>query len=796
MFKRKPGFFVIAMLTIALGIGANTTIFGLVHGVLLRALPYPQGDRLVTLVESDRHAINPTNIAYGTFADWQEQITSFSSMAAVNGWAPVWDGGGGPMRLRGMRVSSGFFRTLGISPSPGRDFSPDEDRPDAARSVILTYGFWQAHLAGNPAAIGRTLRLSDSTYTIVGILPRRFNLLLLSLGSEEPDLYAPLGYDRSTPGACRTCQHLRGVARLAPGVTLSQARAEMSGMQSRLIRDYPNDYPPDAESMVLPFGEALTGRFHGALYLLFGAVVLLMLIACANIAGLLLTRGVGRRQEFAVRAALGAGSGRIVSQLLTESLMLGMAGGAAGVLLALWGIHLLVIFGPRDMPRLAEVGVGGAEVWFAAALSVGATVLFGLAPALQIAGGRLHDILKDGARGTEARSSQRLRGALVAAEVAISMTLLIGSGLLIRSVARLLAVNPGFDPNGVLTMSVSAFGDRYKRPEAAIQLYRQALDRVRSLPGVEGAAIGDPLPISGGYDRRGFHIQDRPLENTTEAPDADRYVISPGYLDLMRIALLGGRDFTEQDTIDSMPVALINETTARLQWPGADPIGKRIQLGGRVETDPWITIVGIVGDVRHYSLEAEPKMQVYVAHAQQGDTGMSLLIRGGGNMALGAARQAIASVDSGIPVYDARPLGSLVSESWAERRFTLGVLSTFAILAMILALVGVYGVISYGVESRRREIGIRQALGAGRRNVVWLVLERSLQLILSGTAAGLIAGMMLSRFLVSLLFEVKPFDVTTIGVSTLVLVAAGIMASYVPAWRAARVDPITALRCE
>jgi putative ABC transport system permease protein len=798
VFLNSPGFTAVALLTLALGVGANTTIFGLIYTVLLRDLPYPAADRIVTLVESDRHTDRRSNIAFGTFADWLEQADAFDSMAAVRGWSPLWSEGRDPELLRGLRVSHQFFRTLGVSPPLGRDFLVEEDRPNGGRVVILSHAFWRGRLGGDKKAIGETIRLGDLPYMIIGILPPDFRLLLPGRSGQDPDVWSPLAYDRSLPSGCRTCGHLQGLARLAPGVTLKRAREQMDSIQSRLIRDYPNDYPADAETLVTPFKTALTGRVQNAFYVLLGAVALILLIACANIANLLMARGIQRRHELAVRAALGAGRGRIIRQLVTESIVLGVAGGFAGLILAIGSTHLIAKFGPKDIPRLSEATVSWPSILFAGGITVLAAVVCGLAPAWHTLTGGLQMALTEGSRGSEGRSGQKLRNLLVTGELALALVLLVGSGLLLRSLTRLLDVDPGFDSHSVLTMGITTVGEKYAKPPAVVEFYRQVVDSIQKLPGVDSAAVADPLPISGGYDRRGFHIKDRPLPNVSEAPDADRYVASPGYFATLRIPILRGRDFNDHDTLGSPPVALISETTAREQWPGEDPIGKQIQLGGRFEADPWISIIGIVGDVRHYTLDTPPSMQAYVAHAQQADSGMGLVVRSTlAPRTLSAnVRQAIASVDSGQPVFGEMRLDKMVAASLAQRRFTLGLLGGFTALALLLAVVGVYGVMSYSVQSRAREFGIRLAIGADHRKLLRLVLSGSLKLIAVGLGTGLLGAIAVSRLLTSLLFQVTPSDPFAILGSVLMLAVAAALASYIPARRAARTDPIVALRCD
>ncbi|MBI3666858.1 MAG: ABC transporter permease, partial [Acidobacteria bacterium] len=611
MLAKSPGFTAVAVLTLALGIGANTAIFSVVKAVLLNALPYRQPERLVTLAEADKDTLNPTNTSYGTFVEWRARSRSFEKMALFRGWSATLAGVGEPEQLRGMRVSSGFFDVLGVKPLEGREFLPEEDRPDRRYVVMLSHGFWQRRFGGDPGVVGKRITLDEVPFTIVGVLPAEFRPLLFSAWSQPPDLWAVLGYDASLPYACRTCQHLQAVARLKAGVTIGQATAEMKAVDQSLVREYPTDYPADAYVIITPVRDRVVGNVDKALWILLGAVGFLLLIACANVANLLLARATARRKEVALRAALGAGRMRIARQLLTESLLVALLGGAGGVLAAMWSTSALTTLGPKQIPRLDEITVDASVLLFALGASVLTGVLFGLAPAFQASRVDLNKALKDAGRGSDGASRHDLRGLLVVGEMALAFVLVVGAGLLVKSFARLLQVDPGFDPKRVLTLNISLAGSKYREnPAAVARFYEQSLEGVRALAGVEAAGVTTALPISGGYDRAGFIVQDRLLPDP-EVPSVDRYIVSPGYFRALRIPLKRGRLFTEQDRADSLPVALVGEALARQQWPGEDALGKRIQLGGRDEKKPWYTVVGIVGDVRQYSLDNPPTMQAY-----------------------------------------------------------------------------------------------------------------------------------------------------------------------------------------
>ncbi|MCI0489536.1 MAG: ABC transporter permease [Blastocatellia bacterium] len=802
MLLKNPGFTLVAVITLALGIGANTAIFSVVNAVLLRPLPYTEPERLVAVLEHDREGPDNTT-GYATVADWREQSETLEHIAAVRGWSPTLTGGGEPERLPAMRVSANFFKLLGVRPAIGRDFLPEEDRPEVWRVVILSHSLWQRRFNSDPDIAGKQITLSGNGFTVAGVMPAEFEEMISPNYYEQAELWAPLGYDPSLSYGCRTCRHLRAIARIKPGVSLEQADAELDQIMGNLIRDYPKEYSAAGVSLVR-LQERFAGEISPALYVLLVAVGVVLLIACVNLANLLLARATGRQTEMAIRAALGAGRARIVRQLLTESLLLALMGAVAGIVLALWGMEFLTSFSPDAVDRFSPVSLDTRVLLFTLGISMLTGLLFGLAPAVQASKLDLNLSLKEGRRASTGGPQRHFRSALVVAEIALALVLLAGAGLLLRSFARLLDVAPGFDTKNLLTMSVSALGPNYEEDAQVLNFHREALRRIEALPGVEAVGLVSNLPFSGNYDRSGMLIEEKPIANTADAPSPERYGIDPGYLRAMRIPLLRGRECTWQDNADAPLVVLINQSLAERFWPGEDPLGKRIKLGG--EEGPWRTIVGIVGNVKHLSLDSPLTWQVYLPHAQWTGSFVYLTVRASKDedffsskdtsTLLAAVRNEVWTVDKDQPVYDMATMEQLLSKSVAERRFTLVLTALFAALALVMASVGVYGVMSFSVGQRTQEIGIRQALGAQSKDIFVLVIRQGLMLTSFGVALGLASAFALTRFLESALYEVSATDPVTLVVISLLLASVAIVACYIPARRAARVDPMVALRYE
>jgi putative ABC transport system permease protein len=611
------------------------------------------------------------------------------------------------------------------------------------------------------------------------------------------EIFGVLGYDASLPWACRTCHHLVAIGRLRDGTGFSQATAEMDAISEGLWKSYPNDY--SASGVILtPMREHLIGHISTTLYVLLGAVTVVLLVACTNVANLLLARATQRRKEMAVRAALGASRGRIVRQSLVENCLPALLGAAAGLIPASWTPRLLAALGPGDLPRLAEVRLDWRVLSFTLAITLITAALAGIAPAFRLSSPGSLDSLKDEARGSSDSAGRRLRGLLVVSEIALSLTLLLGAGLLVRSLSRLLTVSPGFDPGHVLTMQISVLGKQYNDPKTVRQFFVQALERIRALPAVESAGVVSEIPLGGNMDQYGFHAEGKINANPELDPSAERYCVSPGYRSAMRIPLLSGRDLADTDTSEALPVILVNQSAARETWPGEDPLGKRVKLGGLDK--PWCTVVGVVGDIHQSGLDQTPTMQFYVPHAQWPfpDSGMTFVIRTAGapTAMAGTARQSIRSLDSSQAISRVIPLEDYVGLSIQGRRFSLLLVGSFAGIALLLTVVGIYGVTAYTVGQRTREIGIRLALGARQSSILRLLVAQGSLLVLGGVALVLAASAVLTRFLASMLFEVKPTDPVTFVLVPLLLAAVAVAACWFPARRAMRVDPIVALRHE
>ncbi len=795
--RKHPGFTLAAIITLALGVGANTAIFSVVKAVLLDPLPYADPDRLVKIAESDPDTPRPLTVDFTTTFDLRARSRSFQTLSLYRDAAGAMVDRGEPELVRGMRVNADYFDTLGATIALGRTFLAEEDQPDRRFAVILTDGLWKRRFGGDPQILGRVVRLNEASFTVVGVLPASFRPLARTEGSLLPEMYMPLGYDLKDPSACRGCQHLQLIGRLRPGVSVEQASTELNALMREIVREHPGQYDPDTVVTVTPLREFLVGRVGTAVLVLLGAVGFVLLIACANVANLVLARATAREREMAVRAALGAGRGRLARQLLTESALLALCGGLAGVLIAWWGTALVARLGPSELPRVSAIEIDAGVLLFALAASLVTGLLVGVMPALRGSRVDLTDVLRDSGRATEGGSRQFIRKVLVTGELALAFVLVVGAGLLGRSFLRLTSVDPGYDPHNVLTLGVYVYGSRYQAPEAELNFYTQVMDRLRATPGIEGVAMVSTLPL-GGFDRRGFHIFDRPLANSAEAPSADTYSVSSDYFRVMKIPLKRGRFFTDRDRRGAPGVAVISESCARLQFPDGNAIGKRIQLGGRDDKKEWLEIVGISGDVRQYGLDRSPTMEAYIHQPQDLRFGYNLVARTAIDPTRleNAVREAFLAVDRTQPVFRVQPLEAYVAESLATRSFTLALLAAFGGLALALAGVGIYGVISYTVSLRTREVGIRMALGASRHAVLMMVLGQGMQVIVAGLVAGFCASLVLTRFLSSLLYEIEATDVTTFTVVALVLVLVALVANYLPARRASNVDPVVALRYE
>jgi putative ABC transport system permease protein len=786
------------VLILAFGIGASTAIFSVVKAVLLNQLPFRDPERLVKIAEADPDTSDPETIDFTTTYDLRERNQFFESISLFRDGDVAMVEQGQPEVLEGLRVNYDYFDTLGVKVQLGRAFVADEDHPQTRYEAILSHGLWLRRFGGDRSIIGRTIRLNDKPYKVVGVLPETFRPFAREDRVALPEIFTPLGYDLELRDACRGCQHLQAIGRMKPGVSVERARSELNAVMRVIVREHPTEYSERTVIAMMPLRDYTVGKVRTALWILLGAVGMVLLIACANVAHLSLARASSRVKEMAVRAALGAGRARLVRQMLSESLLLAIAGGLAGVVLTWWGTHALTALGPKELPRATEIRIDMPVLWFALAVSIFAGLLFGVAPALRASRVDPNESLKDVGRSTEGRARFAYRNLLVTVELALAFVLAMGAGLLSKSLVRLLNVDPGYDPHNVLTAGVYVYGDRYHdKPEAELNYYEQAMQRLRSTPGIESVAMASNLPLLT-FDRSAFHIQDHPLANDADAPDVDRYSVSPDYFQVLDIPLKRGRLFTDGDRKGTPLVALISESCARTLFPNQDPIGKHIQIGGRHDDKEWMTIVGVVGDVQQYGLDQPSNMAAYIPLAQDLSFGYNVAVRTTGDPRRmeQTVRQAFLSADNTQPVFHVRPLEDYVAESLAARRFTLMLLGLFGGLALVLAAVGIYGVISYAVSLRTREFGIRMALGAARKDVLQMVLRQGLKLAATGLVLGIVASVVFTRFLTALLFQVKPADMMTTLAVLLMLAAVALLANYLPAHRASHVDPNVALRYE
>ena len=803
---QRPGFTLVATLTLALGIGANSAIFSVLHGVLLRPLPYANAAAIV--LPHTRWSANPRGpFSLPEYFDLREQTQALERVGAYSNGTLTLTGAGEAERLRAGYVTADALPVLGVAPVLGRGFTAEEDAPGRPAVVILGDGLWRRRFGGDPAIVGRTLTLDDIPTTVIGIMPPGFQLPS-HYAVPGMELWTLLQLDPATNRSERGGHWLEVVGRLHPGLTVEAADREVAALVAGMVRQYPYEYQQDFGGFAVPAMEESVGRIRPVLVLLMGAVGLLLLIACANVASLLLARAEARQREIAVRAALGARSGRLVRQLLTESLVLAAVGGGAGVLLASWLVHALVAAAPPTLPRLESIGLDGWSVAFAAVLSLGTGLLFGLAPALHAAGPNLFLMLTDGGRaGTAGRQRQRLRRGLVVAQIGLALVLLVGAGLLIQSFARLRGVDPGFVPDGLLTARLELSPVRYPRNDQIRAFYEELVRRLEQVPGVAAVATVKALPMTQlelgdwSFVEEGRHsLPPRPADWVL----ANWQAVSPGYFETMRIPLLQGRDVAAADRVGAPGVAIVNRTLARRAWPGGDALGKRILLGGGASDSVWRTVIGVAGDVRHRGLDVEPQPEIYLPHAQfPAGTGtalrtLRLVLRSERDpVALtSAVRAAVASLDPDLPLAEVQTMEEAMGSWAAERRLTMLLVAGFAVVAIVLGGVGIYGVMAHMVAQRTREIGIRIAVGAVPREILALVLRQGAWLAGLGIAAGTLAGLGAARLLSGLLYGIAPTDVPTFLATAVLLAAVAAAASLLPAVRATRIDPIEALRAE
>ena len=798
--RKNSGFAFITILTLALGIGSTTAIFSLVNAVLLRPLPFPEQDRLVWVSQQDHSlpGVAPEALSYPNYFDWRAQNHTFSGMASYDGGGVTFATGGVAQRLDAQMVSANLFQVLGVAPMLGRDFRWDDEKP-GNRTVMLSYSLWQSEFGGAKDVAGRMIRLDDHSYAIAGVMPKGFQF---PLEGPAPALWISLSDDadgKDPKTGQRGLDTLSVVGRLKPGVTLEQARADIGLIAGNLATQYPKENKWYTSALIEPELQHMVGDTRQALRVLFGAVTLVLLIACANVAGLLLARGSRRRAEFALRAAIGASRAKIMRQLLVESVVLSFCGGLAGVTLAFGLLRGMVRLIPLDIPRVESAAIDGSVLVFVVVVSVVTGLLFGVLPAWRISQLEPVQALREGTRSvTGGRGQHRLHNGLVIAQTAIGLVLLVSSGLLIRSFVRIVNVDPGFDPKHVLTarMRVNIPFDPLNH-DRHVQFYRQLLTRLSALPGVQSASAGWPLPMSNTNATVRFAIEGRTIAEA-DRPSESVGVVMPGFFEMMRIPLVSGRTFGEQDGSKAAQVILINQAFARKYFPGENPIGKHIQveLGDGVIDHPMREVVGVVGDVKGRGLTADVEPEYFLPYAQAVITNPFLTIRTSGDPAglEGAVRAVVHEMDRGVPVYQVSTMEGYVSKSAAQSRFQTLLLSCFAAIALMLSAIGLYGLLSYMVVQRTLEIGLRMALGAQRADVLRMIVRRGLTLALIGLGVGLVISAMMTRLLSGMLYGIGPSDPITFAVVTGILLVVSLAASGVPAYRAARLDPMETLR--
>jgi putative ABC transport system permease protein len=792
---KSPGFTIVAVLTLAIGIGANTAIFSVVNAVLLKPLPLPEPDRLVRVYELDEG--RPWTVSPPNFVDLRRESSAFEEMAAYTGTAAALTGVGEAKRILGSVVTAGFFRVLATAPMLGRTISAADTVAGQDRVVVLSHGLWQRQFAEDPGMVGRAVQLEGREHTVIGVMPPGFEY---PAGAE---LWAPLAFSEEDLTTQRGAHYLEAIARLAPGVTVDEASAQVAAIAGVLELRYP-DSNTGSSAMAVGLRDALVGDVRPALLTLLGAVGLVLLIACANVANLLLARTAGRKRELAVRSAMGADRGRLVRYVLTESVLLALAGGVAGLLLAGLGLKLLLMLPVDEVPRLETAEVDMAVLGFAAAVSMLTGVLFGLLPAFK-AGSALDltgALKSGGAAITADRAGGRTRSALVVAEMALAVLLLVGAGLLLKSFIELQRVDPGFNPRGVLTFNMPLPNSRYPEPQQARAFFAELDQRIEALPGVESAAGVFGLPLSGFNYTISVEKQDG--GPAYENPGEERYtqvrIITPDYFRTMEIPLLAGRALQESDRAGTQPVVVVNESAAKLLWPDDEPLGHSFELGTRLGGDARVggTVVGVVADIRHHGPGEESLPEIFAAHGQFPVDFMSITVRTSvpPESLVGPIREQLRIIDSELPMDQVRTMEQRVAESVAQPRFYMLLLSVFAGAALFLAAIGIYGVMAYAVRNRVNEIGVRRALGARTGEVLRMVVGRAMTLAVGGLAAGLLAAFALTRVLSGLLYGVSPTDPLTFAGVAVLLALVALLASFLPARRAAQVDPVVALREE
>ncbi len=800
MLARNPGFAAVAILTLGLGVGANAAIFSVVNAVLLRPLPWSEPDRAV-MIWSRWTAFEKTWVADGEVNDYRRRASTLAEVAAWSDGQVNLTGDGEPERVDAGNVTANLFSTLGVSPLRGRVFTPAEDVPNGPNLVLLSYGLWQRRYAADPNVIGRSIQINDAPFQVIGIMPADFVLPTDFHNPTATALWMPVQWDNASVD--HGSHGYYAAARLKPGATVAQAREEMHRITQAMTDEglYPRQMQFD--TVVLSLREEVVGTIRRSIWLLFGAVGFLLLIACANVANLLLARAEARQREIAVRSALGAGRARVARQLITESLVLAALSAVAGLLLAWGGVRLLAWWNPASIPRVAGASIDGRVLLFTAAVALFTTLVFSLAPAVRLLRSDLTDAMKEGgSNATASGARQRFRNSLVVVEMALAVVLLVGAGLMLRTLWSLQRIDLGFNPSGVLTMRVSLPEASYAKPESVVGFYERLMEQVRALPGVTMGGAARSLPLGSTIGDFGMMVDGYVPPPGTNAK-GDWQIVTDGYLEAMGERLVRGRTIQRTDRSDTQLIALINEAMARLYWAGRDPIGGRFRIGGGAQR-PWVTVVGVVKDVRHNGVTDIVKEKFYVPHTQWHKSlgfpirGMTLVVRTDGNPAslASSVRNAVRQIDPNLPVADVRPMTEVVGAALSTPRFTSLLFAIFGLLALTLSAVGIYGVLSYIVSRRTREIGIRVAIGADRGRVLRMVLGSGFTLAAVGIVTGLIAALALTRLLSGLLHGVTAADPLTFATVAAGLFTVALLASLAPAWRATRVDPVVALKSE
>lgn len=798
----KPGFTVVALLTLTLAVGANTTIFSVVNAVLIRPLAYGEPERIVQVwenfLQSDLKDIPSSPPEY---RDYEEQNQVFEQIASYYSRSVNLTSLDEPERVSTAMVTASFFPALGVAPVKGRAFVPEEDFVGNDKVVVVSNGLWQRRFGSDPSLIGNTLTLNGESYTVVGIMPQDFQF------PELAELWTPIGFEPSDMSQDqRGSRYLSIIARLKPGVTVKQAQLNLDTLAHQFQKQYPSDYLENSgwAVTVVPLQDEILGNIQGILIIILGAGLFVLLIACANVASLLLARAAARQKEVAIRMALGADRSRLIRQFLTESLLLGLIGGALGVLLAYLGTQLLVALNPEKIPRVKEVSVDTWVLGFSLCISLLTGIIFGLAPALLASRPNMNEMLKEGSKGSSGGFRRTAHSLLVVAEVALALVLLIGAGLMINSFMRLQQVDPGFSTKNVLTMQLSLPQSKYKEGAQIGAFYQQLIQRIETLPGVQSVGAVNRLPLSGTATDRSFIIERQTPVSSEQNSSVEWRAITPNYFSALNIPLKDGRFFTEQDHADAPGVAIVNESMARRFWSGESPIGQRIKMTGPAEL-PWLTVVGIVGDVRHFGLDSDVKPEMYFSHLQRPWPSMPALIR---TMTVvvhtpsdpkgltSALRSTVGVMDRDLPLYNIRTMEEVFSKSIARQKFNMLLIGIFSGVALLLAAVGIYGVMAYSVSQRTREFGIRMALGAQESDVLKMVVGQGLKLVLIGVVIGLIASFVLTNLLSGVLYGISATDPITFVIVSLVLIGVALTASFVPALRATKIAPMIALREE